>query len=321
MTGIEDESATTETERNIGFALEFKSQKKCNVQADENKKFKFTIKAYCADKVDGVAPEGKWSTESDGSDKCATTIRYDGPEACDRYTLEIEKYLGFITPYLGFILIVAGLALAFAGAKLILHAFTFLTFLGVTGLLFMVAYNLMPAGSMSPMILGVLLAVAAVAGGLVAWFTKKFADEWAMALLAAWGGVVVGLIIAKMAGIQSGIACLAMAVGGGLLGGYLGRKMNHVAKCIGAAFVGSFLVVRGVGMFAPKGYAYPSEFEMSAESLQGATAQTAIWLYLGGLVVLTVVGTLVQAYLFRDDSTDKDDMFDRQEEGRVCGCF
>jgi len=254
-------------------------------------------------------------------DKCSTIIKYSGPEACDRYTLEIERYMTAIKPYLGFILILCGLVLTFAGRKLLIPAFAFLVFLAVTGILFMVSYNFMPSGYVVPVWLAVLLAGSMVCGGVVAWFTKRFAEEWSMALLAAWGGVVLGLLIAKMVGVRSGAASLGIAVAGGLVGGYLGRKMNHLVKCLGTAFVGSFLVVRGVGCLAPKAFAYPSEFQMSAAVAGGAGAQTAIWLYLGGLVVLTVSGTLLQLYLFRDEGADKDDLFERQEEGRVCGCF
>jgi len=224
-----------------------------------------------------------------------------------------------VKPYIGFILIVAGLVLTFAGMKFIFYAFSFLIFLLAAGLIAMISYNLLPSGYISPIVLGVILAVAVILGAVVAWLTKKFAEEWSVALLAAWGGVGLGLIVAKTAGVRSGAASLAIAVVGGIAGGYLGRKMNHLAKCAGTAFVGSFLVVRGAGCLAPEGYGYPSEFQMGSD-ITGAEA-TAIWPYLGGLVVLTVAGSLTQLYLFRDIGGDKDDLFERQEEGRVCGCF
>ena len=106
-----------------------------------------------------------------------------------------------------------------------------------------------------------------------------------------------------------------------MAGGYVGRKMNRLVKCAGTAFIGAFLVVRGIGYLAPKGFAYPSQFSMSSAINDDPAAQTAIWLYLGGLVALTVGGTALQLYFFRDISKDTDDQFDRQGEARVCGCF
>lgn len=165
-----------------------------------------------------------------------------------------------IKPYLGFILIIAGLALAFAGRKFVIPAFAFLIFLASSGLIFLICYNFLPAGTVSPVWLGVLLFVSCLIGGFVAYVTKKFADEWSMSLLAAWGGIVLGLIIAKMAGVRSGAASLGIAGVGAVVGGCLGKKMNHLAKCAGTSFVGAFLTIRGAGMFAPQKYAYPSEF-------------------------------------------------------------
>ena len=155
----------------MGFELEFKSYNKCSVQPDDSKKFKLTIKAFCTPKVGGVAPEGKWSTLSSGSDKCETVIRYDGPEACDRYTLEVQRYLKIVRPYLGLIFLLTGLALTFAGRKLVIPAFGFLFFLGSSGLIFMLCYNFLPAGVVSPVLTGFLILFSCALGGFLAYVT------------------------------------------------------------------------------------------------------------------------------------------------------
>lgn len=41
----------------------------------------------------------------------------------------------------------------------------------------------------------------------------------------------------------------------------------------------------------------------------------------GGMFFVTLVGTLVQLRLFRDEDVEKDDMFAAQDEGRKFGCF
>ena len=117
-----------------------------------------------------------------------------------------------------------------------------------------------------------------------------------MALLSCWSGIVLALILIKMTGVKSGLANLAMAILGGVIGGYIGNKMNHLVKCVSTAFVGAFLTVRGAGMFAPESLAYPSELHMKAV-MEGSdldhSHEFAIWLYLGGLFVLTVAGSMV----------------------------
>merc|ERR1711939_919441 len=87
---------------------------------------------------------------------------------------------------------------------------------------------------------------ALIIGGLTAWKTKQFAEVWAVALLAAWGGFVLGLIVAKVIGIKSGAGSLGIGLACGLIGGWLGRKLDRLLKCAGTAFVGSYCVVRGV---------------------------------------------------------------------------
>jgi len=41
--------------------------------------------------------------------------------------------------------------------------------------------------------------------------------------------------------------------------------MNNLVKSAATAFVGAFLTIRGIGMFVPKAYAYPNEFEKSLD--------------------------------------------------------
>ena len=87
-----------------------------------------------------------------------------------------------------------------------------------------------------------------------------------MPLLAAWGGIILGLLLAKACGIRSGVINLTLAIVGGVMGSHIGKKMNHFVKCFGTAFVGSFLTIRGIGMLVPQDYAYPTEFQRLDDS-------------------------------------------------------
>ena len=141
-----------------------------------------------------------------------------------------------------------------------------------------------------------------------------------MPLLSAWGCMVVGLLLIKALGIRSGVIVLAVTVAGAIGGGYVGKKMNNFVKSAATAFVGAFLTLRGIGMFLPKAYAYPSEFDDTSFDDNDAK-QAAVWLYLVGLLFLFFSGTFGQLYLFRDEAADKDDLFEREEEGRRWWCF
>jgi hypothetical protein len=153
-------------------------------------------------------------------------------------------------------------------------------------------------------------------GGGAAFMSYQFAKGWAVPLLAAWGGLVLGLVAAEVAGVTGGTAPLLMGVAGAVIGGYLGRKMNRMVRSIGTAFVGSFLVARGVACYLG---GYPSEMQLPATG--PAKENMALWGYLGGVVVGTLVGSLVQLYIFRDENKEDDDYLSAEDEGRVCGCF
>lgn len=68
-------------------------------------------------------------------------------------------------------MIITGLLLTFAGRKLVIPAFGLLFFIASSGLLFMLIYNFIPAGFVSPVLIGLLIALSCVIGGLLAFVT------------------------------------------------------------------------------------------------------------------------------------------------------
>lgn len=195
--------------------------------------------------------------------------------------------------------------MAFAGAKFLFLAFASLIFLAISAIVFMICYSLLPASSVTPVALGGSLVASMLVGGGAAFVSFKFAKEWAVPLLAAWGGLVLGLIAAEVAGVTGGTAPLLMGVAGAVICGYLGRKMNRMVRSVGTAFVGSFLIARGVACYVG---GYPSEMQLPESG--PSKANMGLWMYLGGVVVGTLVGTLVQLYIFRDEGKDEDDNFE-----------
>uniref|UniRef100_A0A7S3ISL7 Transmembrane protein 198 n=1 Tax=Strombidium inclinatum TaxID=197538 RepID=A0A7S3ISL7_9SPIT len=216
---------------------------------------------------------------------------------------------------IGVILIVIGLAFTFVGAKFLIIGFSALVFLLSGGIAFLLFYNLLPLSS--PNVAQVVSFLAAIAIGFgSAWCSYKFAQDWAVPLLAAWGGIVTALILANLLHVTSSTVELILVIVGAGVFGYLGKKMNRFIRCLGTAFVGSFLLMRGIACYAG---GYPSEAsQFDPEDIKENAATLA---YMVGLIVTTVVGTLVQLYIFRDENKDDDDFMAQQDEGRTCGCF
>ena len=194
-----------------------------------------------------------------------------------------------------------GLAFTFAGAKFLIQGFSALVFLLTTSIVFLIGYNLLPLTSSMGLLVGVFL-LAALIGIAVAYFSFKFAQDWAVCLLAAWGGIVLALIICKIVGVTSPTVELVVVIVGALVCGYLGKQMNKFIRSLGTAFVGAFLLVRGIAFYAG---GYPDEVDQF--NPEEVKENTAVLAYLIGLIVTTIVGTLVQLYVFRDEGKDDDD--------------
>jgi hypothetical protein len=197
--------------------------------------------------------------------------------------------------------------MTFAGAKLLFQIFGGLVFLLTSTILFMIIYNFfLPVDASIGIILGVVVVAIAVGVGM-AICSYKFSKEWAVPLLAAWGGIILAMLVVGIANISNGYAIMALYVGFAVGAGYVGKKMNKLVRTTGTAFVGAGIVMKGVSMYVIKGGVPPSN--------------TVEWGLFGGLVVLSVAGTLVQLYIFRDEGKDDDDFMAAEEETRKCGCF
>jgi len=113
--------------------------------------------------------------------------------------------------------------MTFAGAKLLFQIFGGLVFLLTTSGLFMIIYNFfLPVSSSGYVVAGVAVFAASIGVGM-AIFTYKFAKEWAVTLLAAWGGIIAAMIIINIAGITNATASIALAVLGAIGAGYIGK--------------------------------------------------------------------------------------------------
>ena len=231
---------------------------------------------------------------------CSSEISYYGKEGCKQYTIEVQKYLKALGPFIGAVLIVVGAALCFAGAKFIYFAFAALALLFCAGVLFSVFYSLLPLDYSSVPLLACGLAVSLILGAVFAKYVAyKFTKEWAVAVVGAWGGAVLGLFACRMAGVKNRLVDALIALVLAAIGFMVGKHFKRGIKIMGTAFVGAFLVIRGVSFYAG---GYPGQLALP-QDVDSPEAQ-AIWAYLGGLVGLTIAGAVVQFYTHKGDDAD-----------------
>jgi len=134
---------------------------------------------------------------------------------------------------------------------------------------------------------------------------KDFIRDWVVAIMGAAAGAALGLQILAIGDIyQLHFKVIAVVVGV-LLGGLLGKKLNEPVKYFGTAFIGAFLIVRGLSFYF--GGWSPDDTSSNHQRKQ------LIFTYLGVALVLFFSGALVQ-YKYVGDGTDeydedKDDHF------------
>lgn len=157
-------------------------------------------------------------------------------------------------------------------------------------------------------------------GGAVGYWSYKFSKKFAVSLIAAWCGIVLGVTLIKLAKLRFTGASVVGSILGGIAGFYIGLKTRRLVKSVGTALIGSFLFVRGIGAYAG---GYPSETDLRTATADPTGVNNAIVAYFGGFVVMTIGCSVFQLWYFRDDEkeTEDEDAFANEDEGRTCGCF
>lgn len=274
------------------------------------------------------ADKSKKSTLKVTSHKaCAVEVQYKSKDACIAAALPLQKYMKKIAPFTGAILIIGGLLCTFAGSKFVPIAISFLTFLAGSGGIFMIGYNFLPPTKVSMGSIIALLVIAVLIGICIGYLTYRFAQAWAVPILGGWLGIVVGMLVLKLAGVKNqnvvlGV-CLVAAVGVA----FISNKFKSGIKKIGTAFIGAFITVRGIGSYAG---GFPSELSSSAGKYKDLekddlVSKEAIYVYfyLLGFLVLGFLGLFVQRKYIElpEEDDDKFDEMKGEDEAKICGCF
>lgn len=220
-----------------------------------------------------------------------------------------------IAPFVGFVFIVFGLLMVFAGSKFIVLVFSGLVGVLVGTLIFLFAYNkiLDQYSATKGAIIGTLL-ISAIIASLFSFLAFKFLKNWAIAVIAAWGGIAIFVPLSKVAGLHGSIASIGAAILGAVIGFYIGKKFNVYVRSIGTAIIGSFLFTRGVGSIVG---GYPNETQIISDSVGGKfTYNKAILGYAALNIVMAIAGSIVQ--IRTNTPVSEDEMFANEEEGKTC---
>ena len=197
--------------------------------------------------------------------------------------MNTQKYFDLIAPFIGAIYMSFGILLTFFGAKFLFQFVAFGFALFVTGILFLLSYNLfLPHDKVWVLI--AYLFLCSVAAGYISYQCYSFAKTWAVSLISAWGGLGLGLILIKLTFIQNATLTLVAGVASAVTGAIFGKKLNLLVRSCGTAVFGSYLIIKGVNAYLgglPLGI-------FSGEDLISGELDYPVYLYLAGFVGLTV---------------------------------
>lgn len=194
----------------------------------------------------------------------------------------------------GVLLIVAGVFLCFFGRWFFSAAIFLATTLAVVALILLVFYTTFLKDTTEDWVGWTVLACSILIGLVAGFFMLKIKRVGA-ALLAGWGGFMVGVLINEMALYKVGspalfwCTCIACAVLAAILTFFI---YNHVIICM-TAFVGAYSFWRGISMYAG---GFPNEFTLAEEIKNDSIESITGWFYayLVAILISTVIGAWVQ---------------------------
>lgn len=236
---------------------------------------------------------GKIIDSGDGGCNIQTT--FTGKEACPSLDLSaIWDFFDENSWLWGTLFIVAGLLVCFFGRIFFKSTVFFATTLIVAAAILLLFYTTFLKSTTEDWVAWTVL-VCSVLIGLVAGFFAMKLERIGAALLAGWGGFMVGALINEMALYKVGsnalfwTVCIGCAVVAAILTFCI---LDHVL-IIMTSFAGAYSFWRGISLFAG---GFPNEFTLAQEIQDGAIDSISGWFYayMVAIFVFTGLGAFVQ---------------------------
>ena len=187
-----------------------------------------------------------------------------------------------------------GLFLCIFGRRLFVVAIFLITSLATCILIMMLFYTLFFENDTEEYIGWIVLVCAGVIGILFGIFMTKV-QRLGAALLAAWGGFTLGMVVNETVLYKTGSLWWFWGVGLGfaLVAALLTFVIYNHVIILTTSFLGAYLFWRGISMYLG---GFPNEFNLIDEVAAGATDSVNPWFYayLAAIILSTVGGAYLQ---------------------------
>jgi len=254
----------------------------------------FTVNMICDTSI--AEPS---TTTTVTKDNCNYSTSIAAADACPVFT--VNGLWTFLEQYdwlWGAIFIVMGVFLTFLGRKLFLAA-VFIAAFFLTGLLFLaLCYGTFLADNTEDWVGWLMLSISIVLGAIVGVLLVKY-SKFAAAVIGAWAGYILGLFLNDLALWPIGLSWVfwVVNVACALICAVLAFIFFNPAVILGTAFIGSYALMRGIGMYAG---GFQNEYTI-AQEIQTGAVDNILWTtyaYLAGVLVSFIIGSIVQFKMF-----------------------
>jgi hypothetical protein len=254
------------------------------------------------------------SFETAENDECDITIRYKSVKGKPVFQYGIlAKFLSQYSYLFGAVLIVFGLLLAFCGNKFMTFVIALVTALAVclfgVYLTALFVDAVIDADKIWEYSVWIILAIWLIIGIVAGVFIGR-KRKWGIAIVGAFGGVMLGLLLTTIFGslIGNAVVYWIIIVTCGILAFLIAFKIEKSVLILSTSFIGSYFIIRGISMYAG---GFPNETEVHSMVKEGLvdwnTFPKVFFAYLAGIVVLTICTTI---YQFKKNRGKDDDDID-----------
>eukprot|EP00826_Nyctotherus_ovalis_P058705 TRINITY_DN8095_c0_g1_i10.p1 TRINITY_DN8095_c0_g1~~TRINITY_DN8095_c0_g1_i10.p1 ORF type:complete len:223 (+),score=55.70 TRINITY_DN8095_c0_g1_i10:850-1518(+) len=206
---------------------------------------------------------------------------------------------------------ISGLIIAFLGFRI----FNVVLFLMAAFIVGFIVFNLvyqLAASSITmekAWVVWIILGAAALIGLIVGVFAVKY-QRYCFLLAGACLGGIIGFLVftAFLSGSLKIWAMYLIIAGAALIGAALGFVFKNPILIAGSSLMGSYLFVAGIGFFIKD---IPSIMDIYNMIVNGNYKLTlAMYLYLGGVLLLTIVAIVVQCKFKPGPKTEEKENYD-----------
>ena len=243
-----------------GISLTYTSGKN-DCPADTSKSMVLKVNLTCdEDRTNALQSYPVDSSNINQPDQCTIELNFKHKTGCP--SVSVSKFIAFMMKYQyiwGAVAIVLGIFLAFFGNKFVnvmLYIIgTLVCFLAASALFF----KLFLHKTAKVWVQWLMIAIIFVFSNLFGYICVKF-RKWGLALIAGWGGVMLGLAITTAFFVASEVARWCIWVGLAIVCFLVTLYAEKKAIMILTSFIGSYSLIRGISFYAG---GFPNEFDLA----------------------------------------------------------